>query len=158
MKLKSITAAIGGNSDAIAERFWSKVDKRGPDECWPWLGMKTDKGYGRFSIGSSLYVSTRVAFTLANKRDPGNLFVCHACDNPGCCNPAHLWLGTNKDNCEDRCRKGRHCKLTREQVETIMSSPMTCTELGKEFGVARETVSGIRRGLGWTWLTRELAA
>jgi len=87
------------------ERFWAKVDRRGPDECWEWRGARNGKGYGVFRIESRSIGAHRFAFGL--DAIPEGNFVCHVCDNPSCVNPAHLWTGTAKDNNRDMQAKGR---------------------------------------------------
>ena len=97
------------------EVLWSKVDRRGPDECWPWLAFRNGQGYGRTWINGKGYFAHRVIFELANpgqidrsapNRD-GNTFVLHTCDNSSCCNPAHLYLGSHADNMRDKVMRGR---------------------------------------------------
>jgi hypothetical protein len=100
------------------DRFWSKVDKRGPDECWEWRGHRSHDGYGRVKIKGKIFTASRaVLFLTRGEPIPPGTYACHSCDNPPCCNPAHLWLGTNRDNQLDARRKGRsfsakrtHCK------------------------------------------------
>jgi hypothetical protein len=104
----------------LQERFWPKVQKRGADECWPWAAGLNSNGYGRFQIGSTEQEGAhRVAYRLERGSIAAGLCVCHSCDNPRCCNPAHLWLGTSAENTRDRDLKGRgrnqqrdatHCK------------------------------------------------
>jgi hypothetical protein len=90
------------------ERFWKKVDKRSTDECWPWLGGKTTKGYGRARFaGTNARRAHRVAYLLTYGELPDSKLVMHSCDNPSCCNPAHLSLGDAWDNVWDMDRKGR---------------------------------------------------
>lgn len=94
---------------SVEERFWSYVDQRGPDECWIWTGGKAC-GYGMFSLGRKSVKAHRLAYELTHGAIPAGLCVCHTCDNRPCCNPAHLWLGTNADNIADRDAKNRQAR------------------------------------------------
>jgi len=91
------------------ERFWKKVDKRSPDECWEWKGWRTGRnGYGQFIIQGHRFRAHRVAWELSTGISPNGLLVCHHCDNKPCCNPSHLFLGTVSDNARDMVKKGKH--------------------------------------------------
>ena len=93
--------------ERIVARFWRKVDKSGgPDACWPWMAFRNPAGYGMFGIGRKVQLAHRVSWWL-EKGEPAGMFVCHHCDNPPCCNPAHLFLGTSRDNALDAKAKGR---------------------------------------------------
>src|SRR5688500_12424982 len=89
------------------EDVWKRVAVGASDECWPWQGAVTGTGHGRFWIAGRPHGPHRVAYQLATGTDPGDLFVCHRCDNPPCCNPAHLFLGSARDNARDALKKGR---------------------------------------------------
>ena len=89
-------------------RFWSKVDKRSPSECWLWLAALTPGGYGRFSLRGTLLTASRVAYKLSHGAVPDELDVLHSCDVRACCNPAHLRVGTAADNARDREGRNRH--------------------------------------------------
>ena len=90
--------------------FWSRVNRAdGPAACWLWTGPRNSWGYGRvWSFEAQTVLQAhRVAWTLVHGPVPVGLYVCHHCDTPPCCNPAHLFLGTQRDNVADSFRKGR---------------------------------------------------
>lgn len=89
-------------------RFWGLVSKGGPKECWPWTGYTDRDGYGAWKIGEHKRVrANRIAYILTFNCEIGDALVCHSCDNPRCCNPDHLWLGTPALNYQDMVKKGR---------------------------------------------------
>lgn len=103
--------------ERVIAGFWARVDRRGPDECWPWVGTLTSKGYGEYRPMRGVYWrASRLSWTIAHGPIPPGLQVCHSCDvrYPAgdrtyrrCCNEAHLWLGTDKQNTRDMVEKGR---------------------------------------------------
>lgn len=99
------------------ERFWEKVDKHRPDGCWEWIAGADQHGYGTFWDGERLVKAHRYSFALANRPFPDHLDCLHKCDNPWCVNPAHLFLGTAKDNHTDMVEKGRAVYPPPNQVE-----------------------------------------
>jgi HNH endonuclease len=146
------------------ERFWMKVDVRGPDDCWDWLACTFAKGYGKFSLGRDRIPASIAAYEITN--GPANgLFVCHSCDRPVCCNPRHLWLGTNLDNQRDAASKGRgptpprgnfRAILTEQDVLWIVQNMlpnMTNVAIGQMYGVSHSTISALRRGKTWSNIT-----
>lgn len=97
-----------GRSTPDAVRFWRLVDKSGGDDaCWPWTGSPSTNGYGQFGIKSRKIPAHRLAYLFHFGHIDPALLVCHRCDNPPCCNPAHLFLGNHTDNARDMIAKGR---------------------------------------------------
>lgn len=91
------------------ERFWAKVTKLKDDQCWEWQAARDRDGYGAFWYHDAQHRASRVAWSLTNAQwpIPTGQVVRHKCDNPPCVNPAHLELGTNRDNDNDRVERGR---------------------------------------------------
>jgi hypothetical protein len=93
-------------------RLWARVDRSaGFFECWPWTGTRSPKGYGFIWLDGTNRRVHRVVYELAIGPIPDDMWVLHHCDNPPCCNPAHLWLGTNADNMRDMLAKGRGAQM-----------------------------------------------
>lgn len=145
-------------------RFWAKVDRRGPDDCWPWTGSRKPMGYGHFVMLKKDYNAHRLSYELANGPIPAGQHVLHRCDNPPCVNPAHLFLGTHTDNMHDMDAKGRKSrgeatrrhKLTAEDVRAIRAGfrqltpyKSNCGRMAKQYGVTSMTV--LNAALGRTW-------
>src|SRR6266542_5251028 len=106
--------------DGPAARFWARVDRSGgPNACWPWTGGRIIKGsgYGQFILHGKHTTAHRAAFELTYGAVLPGMQVCHTCDNPPCCNPKHLWVGTPADNMTDRIRKGRGSKGGRQAYD-----------------------------------------
>lgn len=84
------------------EKFWSKVQRGRPSQCWPWLGFKKPSGHGLTTYKSEPVHASRKAWILTHGEIRGGLCVNHRCDNPACCNPRHMYLGTRVENLGDR--------------------------------------------------------
>lgn len=154
------------------EAFWAKVDTSGGDTaCWPWVGTRMRSGgYGQYSFrgpgGRLENGAHRAAYLFSSGLPSTNgLFVCHTCDNTRCCNPAHLWLGTHKENQEDKTRKKRgnqargaaqaSAKLTDEKVLVMRAqyaAGRTTQELCAEYGLAPQNVVNALTGRTWKHL------
>ncbi len=118
-------------TDRAIKRFFSRINKRSPNDCWEWTGHKTKLGYGKISEYSKYYAAHRVSYFLHLGPFNRNLFVCHSCDNRCCVNPSHLFLGTREDNYQDMLIKNRQTKkLTPQQVKEIRTKygPKTSCE------------------------------
>jgi len=89
------------------ERFWSKIEKNSSNLCWPWLASKDNFGYGLFNINHKCIRSHRMAWELTYGIITDQQCILHHCDNPSCCRPDHLFLGTRTDNSKDKTMKGR---------------------------------------------------
>jgi len=148
----------------ISRLFWSKVQVVGLDDCWEWtasLRHKEDKGsYGSFNTGRSYGLSSsshRVAWELVRGPILKDRLVLHKCDNSICCNPLHLFLGSQSDNMEDKLNKGRvpsgerhsSAKLTTLQVTRIREDTRSQKCIAKEYGISQVRVSQIKLKKCW---------
>lgn len=139
--------------------FWSKVDKTG--SCWIFTGAKLKGGYGHFVHLGNHWQTHRLSWFLKNG-DPSGFDVLHTCDVPACCNPDHLYLGTDKDNANDRVARGRilrgdqlhSAKLTDAQAREILSlkGQTAAKELSAKYGVGSGAINAIWRRETWTHL------
>jgi hypothetical protein len=150
------------------ERFLSKINRLSETDCWEWTGCKRG-GYGRFRIGGrrgKLYVATRLMWRLIHGTDPVGQLILHTCDNPSCCNPNHLFIGSDADNNRDKESKGRGkhpngsanglSKLTDSQVIKIYTSAESSMDLARKYGVTGPAIDAIRKGKTWQHITNEL--
>jgi hypothetical protein len=93
----------------MEDRFWAKVIRKDDSECWEWLGAKNNRGYGQLRVNHKSVLAHRLSVLISTgEPPPESLLVCHHCDNPGCVNPKHLFVGTYSDNVVDMYNKGRN--------------------------------------------------
>ena len=138
--------------------FLAKVDKQSPDICWNWLASSIPTGYGQVRLRPlGMFYAHRVVYFIEYGEDPGSKFVCHTCDNPACCNPAHLWLGTQRENLADMVVKGRGPSgvknpmsiLTEQDVVEILRSEDTQKNLAIKYNVCPDCIKHIKSGKTW---------
>jgi hypothetical protein len=156
------------NEKQIA-RFQSRVDKRGPGECWPWTGAVNARGYGVAWDGARTRLAHRVAWFIEHGSWPEDCLL-HKCDNPPCCNPAHAFQGTRADNHLDMCAKRRqppmppqpkgelhsHAVLTEVNVREIRARAAAGEPrklLAAEFLVTASNIDAIVQRRSWRHVT-----
>lgn len=159
---------IAGRPANTPAVLWSKVDKRGPDECWPWIGGLNENGYGRTEIDDVAYYAHRVIYNLVHPgvitlKAPRNKnawgFLRHSCDNPCCCNPKHLTPGTHQQNMDDKVERerapdygadrGPRCKLTIEQARharKLRKDGISVRALAIRFSISLPSMKSLLRG------------
>jgi hypothetical protein len=125
------------------KRFWDKVDKT--SFCWEWLGNKNLNGYGKFWLNGGDKTATRVSAELAGMNITGKI-VCHSCDNPGCVNPKHLFVGDTLTNVKDKMSKGRWVGGTnlsvkqRQEIKDLRNQGLTIKEIRSRTGYTIKTI------------------
>lgn len=143
------------------ERFWMHVLITSKDECWPWMGNRTDLQYGLVTVNSKPRIQTcasRLAYILIHSEVPEALFIRHRCDNPPCCNPTHLVKGTQQQNLQDCAERGRlpAAALTAAQVLEMRArfdaGQTNQSELARQFNVSSPTAHFVVRRKTWSWL------
>lgn len=147
------------------ERFLYFVHKT--DSCWNWVGATDGGGYGIFiKKGGERSKAHRYIWERIYGNIPKRMCICHHCDNPSCVNPKHLFLGTQKDNVQDKMNKGRFIKMKgRKNGRSIMtkdkvielrklykSGNYTYMQLVKRFGISQTQVARIVKKESWSWV------
>jgi hypothetical protein len=152
------------------KRLIDRIELAGPDECWLWKGAKTGLGYGNVCEtidGKKRWRGAhKLMYELTKGPVPPGKCVCHSCDVRLCCNPAHLWVGSHRDNTRDMMTKGRqrmlgtrgeqsgNSKLTEAQVREILSIGRTMrqVDVASRFGISQVQVSRLLRRESWAHL------
>jgi hypothetical protein len=115
------------------DRFWKKVIKGKEDECWLWIGVINKGGYGRISIKEKSILIHRFSYELHKGKIPNGLYVLHSCDNPPCCNPKHLWLGTLSENTQDMWNKNRRKRIDEIKYKSTNGYKFSLEEWSKKY-------------------------
>lgn len=149
------------------QHFHARVSRAGPNDCWPYIGSRDKKGYGKLKRKGRAYKAHRFA-AMQEGLDISGQCVLHRCDNPPCCNPNHLFLGSHKDNSDDKIAKGRaryapqdganngNSKLSPLQIEQILEDPRNNVQVAKDYGVTHQTIHLVRKGKSWQSLPRKV--
>ena len=154
---------VANRRNTTAAHFWAKVAVGAPNDCWEWTGTKDTHGYGQIRWRGKMRLAHRLALSLTDGDWNSRLLVCHSCDVPACCNPAHLWRGTYRDNTQDAIKKERFrtrpageinpsAKLAPDQVLAIRSNNAPTPEAAARFGVSYATIRDIRKRRTWRHL------
>lgn len=148
----------------LPRRFWDKVLVATPDECWMWKGATTSHGYGAFKVNGRICGAHILSLEAESGEAANGRFVCHSCDNPSCCNPKHLWFGTNSDNQKDCTKKGRRPPTEQtgvlngravlnedavREIRRLSAIGHSNTTLGCMFGVTHSNIYRIKRRQSW---------
>jgi hypothetical protein len=152
------------------QRFWSKVKLSTASDCWLWIGSTKECGYGQFKFKGKPTPSHRMAYELVKGPVPEGLVVCHSCDVRACCNPDHLWVGTQAENLQDAKAKGRVSNVTpdkgenhklsklsnqdRAEIITLKAEGRSYRGLARLFSVSSTTIHEICNGKSYKY--REL--
>lgn len=140
--------------DVTLERFWSKVDRSGgPDACWSWKAFHHPLGYGSFAACRTKIPAHRYALaSIARHMPDSETHACHACDNRGCVNPAHLHWGTRSDNLSEAASRGRlaaqkvtHCPQGHAYAGSNLYITPTDARACRECRRAQRKASQLRR-------------
>ena len=151
------------NRERIKKYYEKYVIKQ--EGCWDWKGIIEHTGYGKLGVRPPIKAH-RASWIIHKGEIPKGLIVCHTCDNRKCTNPDHLWLGTHKDNIQDKIKKGRSntpkgsqlkaSKLNESQVieiKLLLEKKLTCSEISRQYGVERKIISRIKNGDTWKHVT-----
>lgn len=162
--------AMQPRTRTLADRLNDLCDRSGGESaCWNWIGCKGRQGYGNIRVDNKTMLSHRARWQDEHGEIPGGMVVCHTCDNPSCCNPRHLWLGTQQENVADMIEKGRFptpvgrkgesshlAKLAPSDIAGILAmraAGIPRKEVAAQVGVSPSHVWRIETGKAWRHIT-----
>lgn len=149
-----------GSGDTPEIRFWSRVVKGNPDQCWEWQGCVGSHGYGAIQINKRKWLTHRYAYYLTTGKD-STLHILHSCDNRRCVNPAHLREGTNTENVQDAVDRGRTAKGERNggaklkewqviEIKKRLATGESPTSIAPDYYTDPRNIYRIKQGVRWT--------
>lgn len=160
------------NLAKLTPKFWAKVEATGEDTCWVWHGaLKNKYGHGVIGAGGGradgrLIAAHRLSYLINKGCIADGLHVLHKCDNPNCCNPKHLYLGTHQNNMQDARERGQlgkgrnsgeangsNCRLTEAQALAIKHDKRRAKLVAVDFGISAKHVYAIWGGHKWAHLS-----
>lgn len=135
------------------QRYNSFLPQKLPDTCWEWHGAKAGQGYGQLRIKGHNISAHRIAYFLAHGKIPERMFILHSCDNPPCCNPAHLSASTQAQNLTEAWARGRRArklnvpsnKLSSEIIQDIITPHLLIKHLCEKYNLTRKQIARIRK-------------
>ena len=164
MTLNILKNSISGKRERkkedIKDRFFKKIKINPENGCWEFQGALSRFGHGRIGFRLKIYLTHRLSYEIHNGPIPEGLNVCHKCDNPPCCNPEHLFLGTQNDNVLDAVKKGRmkaypvmkgernpasklkNCQVF--QIRKELNAGVKGSELARKYKISKVQISRIK--------------
>jgi len=148
------------------KRFWSKVNRKGPNECWLWMGSCKENGYPQLGVGSitngtrTMRMAHRLSWLIHFGEVPPKKYVLHHCDTPRCVNPNHLYLGGNAENARDAVNRNRirhgvthpHAKLNEKKVKRVrkmFAAGKNFSQIAAKMKVSPSTIQQVITGECW---------